>query len=447
MNRFKIFIIVLGALFLVACNSDSSNDPVLDNSIDSYNPITTTPLDYLNSLRGYAGLTHYTENSVLATAAMGHTDYQLNENVMGHDQTRTTSRWFTGAKPSDRAKAADYDSWAVSENISYNKDTANELIDDLMTAIYHRMSLLDFDRDEIGFGFKVQPVPDKENDSVWGVLTTKSGLMALEILCTAGETITSGSYYTCPNTNRVSVESYNLALANVRAKSNEFVVWPAPGMIVPPVFYEEDPDPLPECSVSGNPVSVQINPAYLEDYTLLTDSFVLKDSQGQAQPLVRILSNETTQPDPNANNWKTDTKKWFAAFPEQRLEWGETYTAKLDYQYGGVTNTWQWSFSTPNLAQTPYRLETSSVSQTRKNGETFYIYVPPENCAVTKTNYGHNVSFFKGQQTPQVDMVAIDSQTYRVTMPDVDFNEVTLTFTQQQGGQTFTRQMTIILED
>jgi aryl-phospho-beta-D-glucosidase BglC (GH1 family) len=401
----------------------------------TFNPPSDSVLSYLNYLREYTGLTPYISNTILDTAAMGHTDYQLNENVMGHDQTRTTSIWFTGAKPSDRAKAAGYNSWAVSENISFNKDTANELIDDLMTAIYHRMSLLDFERDEIGFGFKVQPVPDKKNDSVWGVLTTKSGLMALETLCTAGETITSGSYYTCPNNNRVSVESYNLALVNVRANSNEFIVWPAPGAIVPPVFYEESPDPLPNCSVSGNPISVQINPKNLADYTLLADSFVLKDSQGQAVEILTTLTNETAQPDIAAASWQTDDKKWLSAFPAERLAWGETYTASLNYEYGGVSETWQWSFSTQSLPQTPMHLN-ADTSKTMQQNEVLYVYVPPQDCSVSQngwatSSYGDN---------PQVSVEAIDSQTYKIQASSL--SELKIEF-RQQGNSLNTRNLTL----
>lgn len=125
------------------------------------------------------------------------------------------------------------------------------------------------------------------------------------------------------------------------------------------------------------------------------------------------------------------------------MEWGRHYSAKIDYQYGGTTQTWQWTFSTPSLAQTPYRL-VGNASGTLANGTTIYVYVPPQNCAVFVNGYRYSVSYFR-DQNPQVDIVAIDAQTYKLTLADLD--QITLDFTQGDGQKTYTRQMIITITD
>lgn len=441
----RVFVAWILAVGLAGCGgggSDAtsaldSDTPTLNastNLVDSeaqatvasnFNPTTDSALSYLNYLRGYVQLPAYVENTTLLQSANAHLDYMLHHNALGHAEDPQKSLYYTGQTPQDRAHAAGYKWPGISENISYNQSNFTGLIDELMTAVYHRMSLLDFQKDEIGIAYKEVAVPNKDDDPVWSALVTNAGVSALEVLCNAGGDGRSG--YLCDNNARISTDRYHSELDALAQKAADMVVWPAPYSQVLPTFFEETPDPLPDCKVSGNPISVQINPSKLADYTLLPDTFrLIEKVTGTEVVLNRVLSNATDQPDAEAAHWKTTEKEWFAAFPQQRLKWQTLYEASFDYLYGGQTLTKTWQFLTPTLdgemvtlyqnAQYDYQL-----------GQTLYIYVPPENCAVNANKWTSNYEY-DSQQTPDLTVEVVDPQTLKLVARQV--SQLSLTFTQ-----------------
>lgn len=397
---------------------------------------TGATLTHLNGLRTQAGLPAYISNSLLQTSATAHSNYLYTNNVMGHTEDPIKAG-FTGVNPSDRAKAAGYSISSVSENISYNSDTGEELIDDLMTAVYHRMSLLDFDKDEIGVGL-VQ-YPKTNSGALWSVLTTNSGLKGFNDLCAiGGDVIQSGSYYFCGDGfTKVSAAHYDQFHADQRAQASDVVVWPASNSIVPPAFYEESPDPLPECSVSGNPISVQVNPALNSQIDLLTNTFSLKEKSSQtAVPLLRTLSNVSAQPDTNASSWQTNTIEWFAAFPASRLIWGATYQASISYFHGFATRTISWEFTTQTLPTAPVTVAQGTSSISAVGQSQLVLYFPPGDCTASSSQ----VSTSATGSSPNVVLQYIDPHTLMLTTSGV--SRVNLTFT-QLGAATYTHNLTI----
>jgi uncharacterized protein YkwD len=397
----------------------------------------TTLLAYLNSLRTLAGEPSYVINSQLTVSSTAHSNYQLTNNVMSHNEDPAKAG-FTGLAPADRTKAAGYLITGVSEDISYDKDTGEALLDELMTAVYHRMGLLDFDKDEIGFGFVKNT--KTTNGTLWSALTTNSGLKPFNDLCaTGGDVISSGTYYLCnDNATKVSSTHYDQWLASLRVQSSDLIVWPPAGSTVPPYFYEESPDPLPTCSVSGNPVSVQVNPAKISQIILDYASLVLKEKvSGATVPIFSTLSNVSAQPDPLASQLLNITKPWIAVFPTLRLNWGMTYQASINYTNSGVAQTKTWEFSTKSLTQTPIILTQVNTTITANGQTQFVIYIPPGDCKASTTQATSSAS---GPTTPLVTFQTVDNHTFIVTTSGV--STATLTFT-QVGNQTFTKTLTI----
>lgn len=439
----KQFVSVLPVLFLLAACGGGTSNPILPANSNTQTGNSTPPtgqtgatLTHLNTLRTQAGLPVYVSNTQLQDSATAHSNYLYTHNLMGHDEDSLKSG-FTGINASDRAKFAGYSISSVSENISYNSDSGEELIDDLMTAVYHRMSLLDFDKDEIGIGLLQQTKVN--TGALWSVLTTNSGLKAFNDLCAlGGELIQSGTYYFCADSfSKVSAASFDNFHTSLRTQSSDVIVWPAANTIVPPAFYEETPDPLPECSVSGNPISVQVNPALNNDVSLLTDTFSLKEKTSQiAVPLFRTLSNISAQPDSAANSWQTNNVEWFAAFPTSRLNWGTSYQASISYFHGFATHTLNWEFTTQSLSAVPVTVAQGASSISAAGLSQLILYFPPGDCTAGASQVSTNAT----GTAPTVDLQYIDPHTLMLTTSGV--TRVTVNFT-QLGNTNYTHDLTI----
>ncbi len=438
-------------ILLSACGGGGTSNPILPANSNTQSGNSTMPtgqtgatLTHLNTLRTQAGLPVYVSNSLLQTSATAHSNYLYTHNVMGHTEDPIKGG-FTGANPSDRAKAAGYSISSVAENISYNSDTGEELIDDLMTAVYHRMSLLDFDKDEIGIGL-VQHTKTNTG-ALWSVLTTNSGLKGFNDLCVAGgDYFQTGSYFLCADgLTKVSVTRYDQIHASLRTQASDVVVWPASNSIVPPAFYEESPDPLPECSVSGNPISVQVNPGLNSQINLLPNTFTLKEKTSQTPVAIfRTLSNVTAQPDPAANSWQTNNIEWFAAFPTSRLNWGTTYQASIDYVSTDftfnppkiVTLTKNWEFTTRSLPAAPVTVAQGTSSISAVGLSQVVLYFPPGDCTASASQ----VSTSAAGTSPNVVLQYIDPHTLMLTTSGV--TRVNVNFT-QLGTTTYSHNLTI----
>lgn len=123
-------------------------------------------LAYLNFLRASANLPALAHSATLERAARNHARYLLQNPDDGHDEHNTRNPFYTGPRPSDRTRKAGYAYKGVHENVSTGQHPPNEKINDhlpaqhqldnLMTAIYHRFSLLDQNIDEAGAAFESQ---------------------------------------------------------------------------------------------------------------------------------------------------------------------------------------------------------------------------------------------------------------------------------------------------
>jgi len=350
---------------------------------------------YLNTLRSGAGQTTLLENEILNTSALNHSNYLITNNISGHYETAGTTG-FTGVQPWERSSYAGYLS-SISENVSTGQDTIKESIDGLYSAIYHRLGFQDFSIDEIGIGV---------NFSSTGAYTYNMGNKKLNDACSGTSFNGFGSIYTgiCSDTTFKMEESvYQNAKNANKAANPSKVLWPYSNQKdVPPVFFEESPDPLPDYSVSGYPISLKFNDYFHTTVTL--ESFKLYDSKNGEITNTRLLNNST---DPNS---KITTHE-FALFPLSRLDWNSKYTAKAQYSVDGVSETLEWSFTTKSTGYDYYTITNSSTDITIQSNKTYALYFPPSSPTDVLTSYRS-----RGVFLPEATF--IDSNTLSVSTTD-----------------------------
>ena len=368
-------------------------------------------LDYLNGLRTKAGLPKFSEQSNLNTAAQNHSDYMQINNVAGHYEDSSKSG-YTGYSPMDRALDSSYSSRVVSENLSAGVETDTESIDGLFSAIYHRFGFLNLSFDEIGIG--------KSHNGDTYFYTYDMGNTGVNLLCQ--ETAASSGYKNvCSDAEKiVDRADFENALSSHKESAPELIIWPAVNSDnIPPVFYEESPDPLPNDSVTGYPISVEFNDGKF-DTPPTVSSFTLVNVVTNSAVDNIVVMNENNDPHDDFTAYQ------FALFPEKRLEWGSQYRAKIIYTYDGVEKTKIWSFSTRSLqskADKFYRIENNAdISLNVISGSHYAIYVVPNN---TNDSLG-NASYSYTSNTPTFSY--IDSNTVAITLTGTNGEYAAFTF-------------------
>jgi hypothetical protein len=337
LKQFIVFWIVV--IFLIGCGSGSqagkdasnSNVKVLAETFDDIG------LEQLNRYRNFAGMTGFSINKSLTMVAQNHASYQIENNLYTHDEQNKTL--------SQRAIEAGYTyNRDISENIYAGNVTPESSIDILFSNIYHRLAFLDFGFDEIGFGMGVS-----DDYAFKKVYTYEMGRA----------------------NSRLSNENQN----------PKIVLWPYENQQnVMPVFYEELPDPLPECSVSGYPISIQFNPA--KNGKIKLASFALYDDLGE------VVDSKLLRRDQHLSD------KEFVLMPLTRLKWGTTYHVKALYSEDNSKNKLlEWDFNTKSLPEPYFIVKDTNQNYTIKSGETYHFYLPPKDCNDKFNTYTYKYSY------------------------------------------------------
>jgi len=383
-------------------------------------------LDYLNALRQKAGLVPFVSQTHLQNAAQNHSDYMRQNRTSGHYE-KSGDPGYTGYGPSARALAAGYPARFVSENVSNGPDSDKESIDGLFSAIYHRFGFLTLQNDEIGIGV------------AGDAYTYDMGNAAIRDLCLHDSGSESGSYVTgvCADASKkLDRDVFLEALNRQKADAPDLILWPPPGSgDIPPVFYEEHPDPLPDQSVTGYPVSVEFNDERFATPPAI-DDFTLEDMSGTAlEPL--IVMNSDNDPNDEFSGYQ------FALFPGQRLEWGTRYVAELAYTYEGSAFTRHWCFATASLrdrADRFYRIaHESAPSLDVRSGTTYAVYVVPNDTndylGGVRYRYSADTSFeyvdhntflvtLRGKKGDYAELSFENGEKITLTIADTDTAEV-----------------------
>ncbi|MFO7581451.1 hypothetical protein, partial [Guyparkeria sp.] len=241
-------------------------------------------------------------------------------------------------------------------------------IDDLLAGPYHRLLLLDWTRDELGAACR-----DRQQ-------------MAYVYLLGSRE------------------------IARENREQPPMVVWPPDGAEgVPPVFFAEQPDPLPGHDFSGYPVSVGFNPAHFPE--------------PPGQVTLRLVEAETGRPVPAIVQRQHDndphgllTEHQFVLFPGERLGWGQDYRVELRY-HDDRSHRHAWSFRTREPDAPMHEITEAGQVVQAEPGRPFLLYVPPGDGSdrgdATPTGPGMSYRMTR-RQSLRLDAEFVDPHVLRV---------------------------------
>ncbi len=321
---------------------------------------------YLNAIRRSAGMIGLSENGKLSAAAQAHADYLVRNDTATHDEI-PEHEGFTGRRPMDRALKAGYEASLVSENFSTKNHSAKNSVDGLFSAIYHRFGFLDPSIDQVGVGVTEDP-----NDSDRSAFVYLMGNSGLEELCTMPGFKGSGKYVykVCRDPkHRIAEKKFNRALEYNKKHNPRIILYPCDGqMEVPPAFYREIPDPLPDYEVSGFPVSVVFNDYFFRQVRL--ESFKLFAPGGEEVAPVRFMDRQS---DPNGRF----TSHQFALFPLKRLEYDTQYRAEIVYRTGRGEEHLSWTFTTQRPSEKLHTVTEREVTLTLDPARSHMLYFRP----------------------------------------------------------------------
>lgn len=392
-------------------------------------------LSYLNKLRNNTGLWSLTENSLLDLSAYNHAKYLAINNLMGHYENQSSySNGFTGDTPTDRAHHVGYNG-SVSENVSAGQKDVKSSIDNLFSAIYHRFGFLSLTIDEIGMGDYFD-----DNYAYKSVYVYNMGNSLIRTLC--GENnFTGGSYYynICIDPNeKISADLYDNANTTLLNNAPKYILWPYNGdNSSMPVFYEESPDPLPNCSVSGYPVSIEFNKNKINISSFTFLDFKLYDSEDNL--IDSTILNETSDPNGHLSEYQ------FALMPLKRLNWGEQYTAEATYEEDGEQHTITWSFIT-KLPEYPYiTVDAANASVNVQSGKEYAVYLKPFDCNDTFNSYQY--SYQGGIQSLTADFIDYNTIYLKITGSINSSAEINFYKIEKDGTKVLKRTINFIISN
>lgn len=369
-QKLRILLFLGVAFFLTSCEKIPQNakTPLLSQSGAS---IYSEPLSYINNIRSKSNLNTFTNNSILDTAALNHAKYVILNNEISHDEDRNKP-YFTGITPIDRANSVGYNS-AVLENLSFNAHDVKSSIDGLMSAIYHRFAFLNYEFDEIG----IANFSDGKNNSY----VYEIGNSKLENFCSSNSSDSGDGKFilgVCKNKQlRIKYEKYenfkNLALT-------PYVFYPNDEPTLA-FFSNEVPDPMPECKIMANPISIEFNKntnkIEMIDFEVFEDDKKLQNT--------KILTKKN---DPNLRL----NDKQFVLFSKDVFKFGKNYTAKFSYKQDNQNKEIKWNFST----QTPkydYFIVKNGDSLSLSPDKFYDIFLEPDDCNDLIEKYELSYSF------------------------------------------------------
>ncbi|MCV6608767.1 MAG: CAP domain-containing protein [Campylobacterales bacterium] len=373
---------------------------------------SSNPVVLINDIRLNSGLNALIENPILNHSSINHSNYVNFNKIVGHNQ-RKGRPYFTGEKPADRAIYKGYKSRSVLENVSNGQENFSLSIDGLMSAIYHRFGFLSFNINEIGYG--------RSNKSY----VYNMGNSHLNDLCNSNFGKPKEGHYVyniCKNKQlKIKSEIFGKAENKLIDENPDYVFHPFNNQTnVPPVFYEEDPDPLPRHKVSGYPLSIEFNKNRFDMANFKAKSFELLDESLTPLDLISH-KGETTMSEKNDPN-KKFSKHQFAIFPKKRLDYGKTYHGRFSYTYNGTFQTIQWSFQTKDLEDLiTYQEKPIPIVL----GNSYNIYIPPSTPWEVITRVNSNCSYFN---SGNVDIITklYDNNTVKVQIFGEKVKECTI---------------------
>lgn len=318
-------------------------------------------LGYLNFLRETAGLQPLTHSATLEQSARNHALYLTENPDEGHDEHNRASRYFTGNRPSERTKRVGYLYDGVHENVSTSSrfqdaDRAAEFavhqqLDGLMTAIYHRFSLLEQSINEAGVAY--------ESGRNHNALVVNQGHKGFNRLCGLGRLKAE------PNRHYYKQSCHNGAVVYADEVQNRrellYTVYPM-GHFAMPDFQGERPDPMPGHEFTGNPVSIAFS-----EQAGRVEMRSFKLYQGEQEITHKRVLTQHNDP-----NWQFSARQ-FALFPVRPLKYDTLYRAVFEFERKGNLERAEWTFRTKK-PDYPYFIVEGGEKLSLQSGEKYFIH-------------------------------------------------------------------------
>jgi uncharacterized protein YkwD len=341
-------------------------------------------LSYLNQLRQGTGLIPFNSHKILNTATKNHANYLITNHTYGHYEESNKSG-FTGNYASHRIVHSGYSVPLIIENVSSNNRNYKESIDGLFAAIYHRFAFLDFQGDEIGIAIKQNLLAKRETAFVYNM-----GSNALNQLYKIK--------------SKPSKKELDEALDVHKNVNSKVVTYPFNMQTdVPPVFFDEMPDPMPKHDVSGFPISISFNQAHFKTIKLL--NFELFNHKGKQ-------INNTLTYDSKTDPHKRLDKFSFVLFPLDRLEWNSHYSVKFLAIVDKKLVEKNWSFKTRSYNIPLHKVSNENKTIDIKVNQENIFYFPPSTPQDLLRNVRYNNNF---------NMEFIDKNTLKITALKTSF--------------------------
>lgn len=364
----SVLIIVFVVWQVIKINANVTNKEVIVRQVlpmdRSYEKVEAA--SYINRIREAMSMQQLQENKRLQIAAQAHADYLVLNDALSHYEVEG-HKGFVGVNAVERAMRTGYNSSHVIENLSTKNENAHRSVNGLFSAIYHRFSFLDLGIDEIGVGIQQDKKHTAKSAFVYNM-----GNSDLNRLCTQESYKGTGKYVynICRNkAHRIQEKAFQTALNSVKQYNPKIIFYPYSGQKeVPPAFYEEVPDPLPEHEVSGFPVSIEFNDYYFEDVTL--NSFKLYKETGEEVTEVQLMDSHS---DPN----RSFRKHQYALFPLKRLAYDTKYRVEVVYTLKGKEEKAIWRFKTETPQEVLHIVTGREENLRIKHGESYMIYFQP----------------------------------------------------------------------
>ncbi|MDJ0739482.1 MAG: CAP domain-containing protein [Gammaproteobacteria bacterium] len=187
----------------------------------------------------------------------------------------------------------------------------------------------------------------------------------------------------------------------------EVVVWPPDdARDVPPAFFVEEPDPLPDRDVSGYPLSLQFNPGRVERVELR--GFRLYRDEDDAADVTVATRLLDASSDPN----RILTAFEFALFPLERLAWGQSYRAVADLSIDGRPRRMAWRFRTREPGAPLLVAGRDTQAFVVQSGADYWLYLPPTGQAAQTAQSVRT----QHRQGNRVTIEAVDANTLSIRL-------------------------------
>lgn len=336
-------------------------------------------IEHLNQIRSDLGLKRMQNNEILEKSAQNHAKYLFSNNVISHDEISSNAN-FTGETPSKRAISAGYSTNFVVENISKNQPDISASIDELLAAIYHRFGFLNYRFDEIGYF-----VTSDKNDKFY---VYNMGNKDIANACKNGDKYESGYYITnlCKNNTRVSKDFFDKAIMSYNPP---YITYPIKNYGLA-YFSGEIPNPLPECKITSNPVSIEFNPKFGE--VKMLDFEIFHNSQ-KITPTIFLDKVRDLNSKINENQ--------FVLFSKKVFEFGEKYEAVFSYLHEDQKKQIKWDFEIKTPKKEYFSVDNGDIIAINADQE-YDIFFNPKDCNDLFTKYSYSHGYFNQAKITQI---------------------------------------------